>query len=80
MSRFGSNASLTGLRRQAAVLHAAQALEERAERIQTWPINDGLIAIIGFIVAGVASGVVVRFVASVAKSPSRILPTHPKGR
>lgn len=60
------NASLSGLRRQAAVLHAAQALEERAERIQTWPINDGLIAIIGFIVAGVASGVVVRFVASVA--------------
>ena len=54
------------LRAQAPVLDAARALEERAERIQVWPIADGLIAIIGFIVAGVASGVVVRFIAIAA--------------
>ena len=58
-----SDASLAVLRRQARVLDAARALEERAESIQTWPINDGLIAIIGFVVAGVTSGVVVRFIA-----------------
>ena len=57
------NPTLSVLRRQAAVLDAARSLEERAERIQAWPINDGLIAIIGFVVAGVTSGVVVRFIA-----------------
>ncbi|MFL5671684.1 MAG: hypothetical protein ACJ77C_06265, partial [Chloroflexota bacterium] len=56
------DASLEVLRNQAPVLDAARALEERAERLQAWPIDDGLIAIVGFIVAGVASGVVVRFI------------------
>jgi hypothetical protein len=57
-----SGASLSVLRKQAPVLDAARALEERAERIQAWPISDGLIAIIGFIVAGVTSGMVVRLI------------------
>jgi hypothetical protein len=54
--------SLSVLRTQAPVLDAARALEERAQRIQAWPINEGLIAIMGFVVAGVTSGIVVRFV------------------
>jgi hypothetical protein len=58
--------TLSILRTQAPALDAARALEERAERIQVWPINDGLIAIIGFIVAGVASGIVVRFIVTAA--------------
>jgi hypothetical protein len=57
-----ANASLAVLRRQASVLDAAQALEDRAGRIQAWPVSDGLIAIIGFVVAGVTSGMVVRFI------------------
>jgi hypothetical protein len=61
-----TEASQSVLRTQAPVLDAARALEERAERIQVWPIADGLIAIIGFIVAGVASGVVVRFIVILA--------------
>jgi hypothetical protein len=60
------DASVEVLRTQGPVLDAARALEERAERIQTWPIDDGLIALVGFIVAGVASGVVVRFIAIAA--------------
>jgi hypothetical protein len=60
------NATVDVLRAQAPVLGAARALEERAERIQAWPIDDGLIAILGFIVAGVASGVVVRFIVMAA--------------
>ena len=31
-----------------------------------WPIDEGLIAMTGFIVAGVASGIVVRFIISAA--------------
>lgn len=50
------------LRAQAPVLDAARALEERAQHILVWPIDEGLIAIIGFVVAGVASGIVVRFI------------------
>jgi hypothetical protein len=57
-----TEASLAVLRRQAPVLDAARALEDRAERIQAWPINEGLIAIVGFVVAGVTSGVIVRFI------------------
>jgi hypothetical protein len=61
-----SNPSLSVLRKQASVLDAASALQERAERIQVWPINDGLIAIISFIVAGITSGIVVRLIAVAA--------------
>jgi hypothetical protein len=61
-----TDASLSVLRSQAPVLDAARALEERAQRIQAWPIDEGLIAIIGFVVAGVASGIVVRFIAVAA--------------
>jgi hypothetical protein len=54
--------SVSVLRTQAPVLDAARALEERAQRVQAWPISEGLIAIMGFVVAGVTSGIVVRFV------------------
>jgi hypothetical protein len=57
-----TEASLAVLRSQAPVLDAARALEDRAERIQAWPINEGLIAIVGFVVAGVSSGIIVRFI------------------
>jgi hypothetical protein len=50
------------LRAQADVLDAARAIEERAEHIQVWPIDEWLIAIIGFVVDGVTSGLVVRFI------------------
>lgn len=58
--------SLSVLSTQALVLDAARAIEERAEHIQIWPIDEWLIAIIGFIVAGVTSGVVVRFIITAA--------------
>jgi hypothetical protein len=57
-----TDSSLSVLRSQAPVLDAARALEERAQRIQVWPIDEWLIAIIGFVVAGVTSGIVVRFI------------------
>lgn len=56
------NPSVSVLRSQASVLEAARALEERAQRILVWPIDEGLLAITGFVVAGVASGIIVRFV------------------
>jgi hypothetical protein len=59
--------SLSVLRAQAQVLDAARAIEERAEHIQVWPIDEWLIAIIGFIVAGVTSGLVVRFIVVAAQ-------------
>jgi hypothetical protein len=62
-----NDASLSVLRAQADVLAAARAIEERAEHIQVWPIDEWLIAIIGFIVAGVTSGIVVRLIAVAAK-------------
>ena len=61
-----TDASLSVLSTQAQVLDAARAIEERAEHIQVWPIDEWLIAIIGFIVAGVTSGVVVRFIVAAA--------------
>ena len=49
-------------------LHAAaQALEERAASILTWPISDQLMGILIFIVAGVSSGVIVRLAFLAAK-------------
>jgi hypothetical protein len=61
-----ADASLSVLRAQAPVLDTARAIEERAEHIQVWPIDEWLIAIIGFVVAGVTSGVVVRFIVAAA--------------
>ena len=61
-----TDASLSVLSTQAQVLDAARAIEERAEHIEVWPIDEWLIAIIGFIVAGVTSGVVVRFIVAAA--------------
>ena len=49
------------------MLAAAQALEERAASILTWPIGDQLMGILIFIVAGVASGVIVRLAFLAAK-------------
>jgi hypothetical protein len=59
--------SLSVLRAQARVLDAARAIEERADHIQVWPIDEWLIAMIGFIVAGVTSGLVVRFIVVAAQ-------------
>ena len=61
-SPFELSPSLSVLRAQAQVLDSARALEERAQRIQAWPLDEWLIAIIGFVVAGVTSGIVVRFI------------------
>ena len=62
-----SDPSVPVLRAQAQVLDAARALEERAEHIQVWPVDEWLIAMIGFVVAGVTSGVVVRFIVAAAQ-------------
>jgi hypothetical protein len=59
--------TLETLQAQAPVLGAAQALEERAASILTWPISDQLMGIIIFVVAGVASGIIVRFAFLAAK-------------
>ena len=61
------SATLETLESQASVLAAAQALEERAASILTWPIGDQLMGIFIFIVAGVASGVIVRLAFLAAK-------------
>ncbi len=61
------SATLETLQSQASVLGAAQALEERAASILTWPIGDQLMGVIIFIVAGVASGIIVRFAFLAAK-------------
>lgn len=62
-----SHPSVPVLRAQAQVLDAARALEERAEHIQVWPVDEWLIAMIGFVVAGVTSGVVVQFIVVAAQ-------------
>src|SRR5256714_12769583 len=61
------SATLETLQSQASVLGAAQALKERAASILTWPIVDQLMGIIIFVVAGVASGIIVRFAFLAAK-------------
>jgi hypothetical protein len=61
------SATLETLQSHATVLGAAQALEERAASILTWPISDQLMGIIIVVVAGVSSGFIVRFAFLLAK-------------
>jgi hypothetical protein len=54
--------SLDALQAQAALLAPAQALEERAERILEWPIDEGMTARIAIILTGITTGLLLRFI------------------
>ncbi|MFL5777456.1 MAG: hypothetical protein ACJ761_00805 [Chloroflexota bacterium] len=50
------------LQAQAPALSAAQALAERADKILEWPISERLTAVLGVIVVGVITSLLVRFI------------------
>lgn len=52
------------LRQQSPLLGAAEALEKRAQSIQTWPFSDAIFARIVVIATGVVTSVVVKLVLS----------------
>ena len=54
--------SLEALQAQAPLLGPAQALEERAERILEWPIDEGMTARIAIILTGIVTGLLLRFI------------------
>ncbi len=55
-----TNETLPVLEAQASVLGAAQALEQRAQGIHEWPIDEATSARLAIIVTGVVTGVIVR--------------------
>ena len=57
-----TNYNLQELKDRSSLLGAAQALEQRAEAIQTWPFSDAVIARIAVIALGVLSAIVTRLV------------------
>lgn len=54
--------SLEALREQAPLLSAAEALEKRAEAIQTWPFDDRTLRLIAAIVTSVVVAAITRLV------------------
>ena len=54
--------SLDALQAQAPLLGPAQALEERAERILEWPIDEGMTARVAIILTGIVTGLLLRFI------------------
>ena len=48
------------LKAQASALSVAQALEERAERLLEWPVDEGMTALVAIIATGVVTSVIVR--------------------
>jgi hypothetical protein len=54
--------SLKALQAQAAALDVAQALVERAERVQEWPIDERATAWVAVVVTGVVTSLLVRLV------------------
>jgi hypothetical protein len=61
-----SQPSLERLESQASALRAAQGLVERAENILEWPIDERAAARLAIIVTGVITGLLVRFVLTLA--------------
>jgi hypothetical protein len=54
------------LKTQASALSVAQALEERAERILEWPVDERMTAWVAIIATGVVTSVIVRLLLTVA--------------
>ena len=54
--------TLEVLERQSGLLEAAEALEKRAERIQTWPFDERTFAAVVAIASSVAAGIIVRLI------------------
>jgi hypothetical protein len=48
------------LEEQSNVLRAAQALEERADNLTTWPIDEGTLRFIAVVITGVVTSLIVR--------------------
>jgi hypothetical protein len=59
---YRASRSLATLETQAPVLGAAQALDERAHRIQEWPFDQRLVRVMSFAIAAAASTIIGRFV------------------
>jgi hypothetical protein len=57
-----TSGTLDALQAQAQLLGPAQALEERAERILEWPIDEGMTARIAIILTGIVTGLILRFI------------------
>jgi hypothetical protein len=58
--------SVEALAAQAPALGAAQALADRAERIQQWPVDEGMTAWVAIIVTGVVTSLIVRLIFAAA--------------
>ncbi len=54
--------TLEVLQAQAPLLGPAQALEERAERILEWPLDEGTTARVAIILTGIVTGLLLRFI------------------
>jgi hypothetical protein len=54
------------LKAQASALSVAQALEERAERILEWPVDERMTALVAIIATGVVTSVIVRVLLAAA--------------
>ncbi len=54
--------TLEVVERQSGLLEAAEALEKRAERIQTWPFDERTFAAVVAIASSVAAGIIVRLI------------------
>jgi hypothetical protein len=48
------------LEAQASALRAAQSLDERANNLLTWPIDEGTLKFIAVVITGVVTSLVVR--------------------
>ena len=60
-SRFGQTRALPFCEAKRQCSAPPRPSKNEQSESMAWPVSDGLIAIIGFIVAGVTSGMVVRF-------------------
>jgi hypothetical protein len=56
------DASQATLDAQSGALGAARSLDERAQSLQTWPIDEGTLRFVAVIVSGVVTSLVVRAV------------------
>jgi hypothetical protein len=61
-----SKPTLKSLEAQASALRVAQALVERAEKILEWPIDERATTLVVVVITGVATGLTVRLVLTVA--------------
>jgi hypothetical protein len=59
---FRTAANIADLEAEAPLLIAAQGLEERAERVLAWPVDEAMTAWVAVIATGVVTSLIVRIV------------------